>query len=118
MKGPAWMKVLRGSSIREDLEEVGAVAVRYVKEETLEPLKATGRFALFGALGSVFVGFGVVLLLLAVLRFFQEQFEVFRGTLSWIPYFIVAGVALVVLSLTAWRVVAGAGPRRLKEKKQ
>ena len=69
---------------------MGAVAVRYVKEETLQPLKATGRFALFGALGSVFVGFGVVLLLLAVLRFLQEQFEVFRGTLSWIPYLIVA----------------------------
>ena len=116
MKGPSWLKVLRGASIREDLEDVRRVALRYVKEETLQPLKDTGRFALFGALGSVFVGFGLVLLLLAVLRFFQEQFAVFRGTLSWIPYFIVAGLALAVIGLTAWRVVRGAGPRRLKER--
>lgn len=116
MKSPPWLKLLRGTSIREDLEEVGAVALRYVKEETLQPLKDTGRFALYGALGSVFVGFGVVLLLLAVLRFFQEQFAVFRGSLSWIPYFIVAALAVIVLALTAWRVVRGAGPRRLKDK--
>jgi uncharacterized membrane protein YidH (DUF202 family) len=116
VKRPPWLKMLRGSSIREDAEEIGAVALRYVKEETLQPLKDMGRFALYGALGSVFVGFGVVLLLLGALRFFQEQFAVFRGTLSWIPYFIVAALAVVVLALTAWRVIRGAGPRRLKEK--
>ncbi len=54
------------------------MAVRYIKEETVATPQGTGRFVVFGALGSVFVGFGVVLLLLAVLRFFQEQFEVFR----------------------------------------
>jgi hypothetical protein len=116
VKIPPWLKLLRGTSVREDLEEVGAVALRYVKEETLQPLKDTGRFALYGALGSVFVGFGVVLLLLAVLRYFQEQFAVFRGSLSWIPYFIVAALAVIVLALTTWRVVRGAGPRRLKNK--
>jgi len=110
------MKVLRGSTWREDLDDIRGVAVRYVKEETLQPLKDTGRFAMYGALGSVFVGFGVVLLLLAVLRFFQEQFEVFRGTLSWIPYFIVVVLALLVMALTVWRVMRGAGPKRLKER--
>jgi hypothetical protein len=116
VKRPAWIKVLRGESLRDDLEEVGAVALRYVKEETLVPLKNTGRFALYGALGSLFVAFGTILLLLAVLRFFQEQFSVFRGTLSWIPYFIVAGVAILVAAFTAWRIVRGAGSRRLKDK--
>jgi uncharacterized membrane-anchored protein len=116
VKSPSWLKVLRGESLRDELEDVGKVALRYVKEETLVPLKNTGRFALYGALGSLFVAFGTALLLLGVLRFFQEQFAVFRGTLSWIPYFIVAGVAVLVAALTVWRIVAGAGRRRLKEK--
>ncbi|MDE3065778.1 MAG: phage holin family protein [Acidobacteriota bacterium] len=116
MKSRSWLKALRGQSLRDDLEDVGATALRYVKEETLVPLKNTGRFAAYGALGSVFVAFGTGLLLLAALRFFQEQFPVFRGTLSWIPYFIVAVLAILVTALTVWRVVAGAGGRRLKDK--
>jgi hypothetical protein len=116
VKRPSWLKVLRGSTWREDFEDIGAVALRYVKEETLQPLKDTGRFALWGAIGSIFVGFGAVLLLMAVLRFFQEQFEVFRGTLSWIPYFIVVVLALLVVALTFWRIMRGAGPKRLKER--
>lgn len=114
MKAPSWRKVLRGNPIQRNVEEIRDLAWKYVKEETLVPLKATGRFALFGAVGSVFVALGVGLILLAVLRFFQEQFRVFHGTLSWIPYLIVAALALVVLAFTLWRISAGAGERRVK----
>lgn len=117
MKSPLWRKALRGAPFQRDLEEVKRLAIQYVKEETLQPLKDTGRFALYGSFGSLFVGFGVALLLLALLRFFQGQFEVFRGTLSWIPYFIVAIAALLVLALALWRVTSGAAKRRLKEEK-
>jgi hypothetical protein len=116
MKAPSWRSVLKGNSLQRDLTEIRDLALKYVKEETLDPLKATGRFALFGALGSVFVSLGVGLLLLGVLRFFQEQFAVFRGTLSWIPYLIVAALAVLVIALTLWRVTSGAGPRRIKDK--
>jgi hypothetical protein len=117
MKKPLWRKFLPKPSFQRDFEDIRDLAVRYIKEETIQPLKDTGRFAMFGALGSIFVGFGVTLLLLASLRFFQEQFPVFRGTLSWIPYFIVAILAIAVTGLTVWRIMSGAAKRRLKESK-
>lgn len=113
MKKRGWQRFLRGASIRHDLDEIQELFVRYLKDETLAPLKDVGRFALFGALGSVFVGFGAVLLLLASLRFLQEQFRVLDGSLSWLPYVIVAVLSLVILGVVAWRVVSGTARRRL-----
>lgn len=114
MKTSSWRKFLRGASLQRDLDEIKAIAIRYVKDETLLPLKQMGRFAAYGAAGSIFVGFGIVLLLLAVLRFMQEQFLVLDGSLSWIPYLIDAALAAVVIGITAWRIVAGTSKRRLK----
>lgn len=117
MKTSSWRKWIRGASIQRDLEEIRDLAVRYVKEETIQPLKDMGRFALYGALGSIFVGFGAMFLLLAALRFLQEQFPVMNGTLSWLPYLIVAVLALLIIALTAWRIMSGAAQRRLKSPK-
>lgn len=114
---PTWRKVLRGASMRRDIEEIRDLAVRYIKEETIEPLKDMGRFALYGALGSLFVGFGATLLLLAVLRFLQEQFTILDGNLSWLPYLIVAVLAIAIIGLTMWRIVSGSAKRRLKSTK-
>jgi len=117
MKVPSWRKFLRGASMKRDVDEIRDLIVRYIKEETIQPLKDMGRYAAYGALGSLFVGFGVMLLLLGVLRFLQEQFAVFNGTLSWIPYFIVALLALAVMALTVWRIMSGVAKRRIKDTK-
>jgi hypothetical protein len=42
---------------------------------------------------------------------------VLDGSLSWLPYVIVAVLALIVMALTAWRVVSGTAKRRLKVSK-
>lgn len=117
MRIPSWRKFRRGASLQRDFEEIRALVVRYVKEETVQPLKQMGRYALYGALGSLFVGFGATLLLLAVLRFLQEQFTVLDGNLSWIPYVIVAVLALGVGGLTIQRILSGSTKRRLKKTK-
>ncbi len=72
---------------------------------------------LWGTVGSIFVGFGAVLLLFGSLRYLQWQFPVLDGSLSWLPYVIVAVLALIVMALTAWRVVSGTAKRRLKVSK-
>jgi len=115
VKTSSWRKILRGASLQRDLEEIRDIAIRYIKDETLQPVKDMGRFAAFGALGSLFVGFGTVLILLAVLRFLQEQFPVLDGSLSWIPYLVVAIIAAAVIGLTIWRIASGTSKRRLKE---
>lgn len=111
MKLPSWRKILRGASLRRDIDEVKDLVVRYIKEETLQPLKDVARFAAFGAIGSVFVGFGAVMLLVGLLRFLQ-QFRVLDGSLSWLPYLIVAVAAVGVLALTAWRILGDSSVRR------
>jgi hypothetical protein len=110
----SWRKFLKGASLQRDLKEIRSLVVRYIKEETIQPLKELGRFVAFGALGSLFVGFGTTLLLIGALRFLQEQFAVLDGSLSWLPYLIVAVLACCVIGLTLWRIVSGAAKRRIK----
>lgn len=103
--------------MRRDFDEIKKIFIRYLKDETIQPLKDLGRFVLWGVVGSLFVGFGAVLLLLGALRFLQDQFRVLDGSLSWLPYVIVAVLCVMVLALTAWRVVSGTAKRRLKVSK-
>jgi hypothetical protein len=117
VKKSTWRKFMRGNSVQRDLDEIKALALRYIKEETIQPIKEMGRFVLWGALGSLLVGFGYLFLLFGALRFLQNQFKVLDGTLSWIPYLIVVALAAAVIGLTVWRIVSGTAKRRLKETK-
>jgi flagellar biosynthesis protein FliQ len=114
MRTPSWRKFFRGASLQRDFQEVRDLFVRYLKEQTVQPLKELGRYVAFGALGSVFVAFGVVVGLLGLLRMFQALFPVLDGSLSWIPYLIVVVLALAVAGLVVQRIVSGA-PRRSKD---
>jgi hypothetical protein len=114
VKNKSWRRFLRGASLQRDVEELRDLFIRYVKEETIKPVKDLGRFVLWGVIGSVFVAFGVVLLLLGSLRYLQWQFPVLDGSLSWLPYVIVAALSMLVIGLTAWRIVSGTAKRRLK----
>jgi len=95
---------------------VADLVTDYVKQETVGPLKALGQFVAYGTIGSLFLGIGLILLLVAVLRLLQEETAVFHGNLSWIPYLIVAALALAVISLAVWRIISGPAKRRLPPK--
>ncbi len=85
----------------------------YVKQETLSPLKGLGRYLIFGIVGSIFLCAGLVLLLVALLRALQEQTGgFFSGTMSWAPYVIVGGAAVILMGLAAWRILSGPARRR------
>lgn len=95
---------------RQGIPELGRglwdLVVGYLKQETLQPVKALGRYVAFGAAGSVLGGIGLVLVILAVLRVLQEDTgSTFAGAHSWMPYAVCAVVALAVVSLAALRIV-------------
>ena len=84
-------------SLPTKIGELWRLVLAYFRQETVEPVRNLGRFVAFGVAGSLVLGMGVSLLMLAVLRFFQtETGSTFTGHLSWIPYVIMMVVALVL----------------------
>lgn len=72
--------------------ELWELIVAYVKQETIVPLQQLRRYLLFGVLGSLLLGLGVLFLALAGLRALQgETGDTFHGNWSWAPYAIVVG---------------------------
>jgi hypothetical protein len=81
------------------------LVVAYAKQESLGPLRGLGRFLRFGVPGSMLLVIGLPLLLLGLLRALQtETGSTFGGNLSWLPYLITAGAALLVAGLSVWRI--------------
>jgi hypothetical protein len=84
-------------SLLKQISELWQLVLAYFKQETVEPVRNLGRFVLFGVAGSIVLGFGLVLLVLAVLRALQTETGThFRGNLSWIPYLITLVLCLAV----------------------
>jgi len=106
--------VLRGQTLAEEAEEIKDVALRYVREETVDPVKALGRYTAFGCAGSFLVGLGGLLLAVGLLRLLQE---LFHGTTSWIPYLIVTTGGVFVIGLTLLKIGSGPSRRRIPVKK-
>ena len=106
--------LMRGQTIADEAEELKNVALRYVKEETVDPVKALGRYTAFGCAGSFFVGLGGLLMLVGVLRMLAHGFH---GTVSWIPYLIMSVLGVVVIGFTIKKIASGPSKRRIAKKK-
>lgn len=96
-------------STQDVAKELQQLVVDYGKQETVDPIKNLGQYLGAGIAGSVFIGSGIALILLAVLRFLQwigteenEAGEItggtFNGDMSWMPYFIIAILAVLILA--------------------
>jgi hypothetical protein len=75
----------------------------YAKQETVAPVKGLGRYVARGVAGSLFLGVGGVLVVLASLRALQtESGDAFDGNWSFVPYVIVliGSAALAVLAIS------------------
>jgi hypothetical protein len=102
--------ILRGQTLAEEAEEIKEVALRYVREETIDPVKALGRYTAFGCLGSFLVGVGGLLISVGILRLLQHHFH---GTASWIPYLLVTIGGIAVLTITGLKIQGGPSRRRI-----
>jgi hypothetical protein len=86
-------------------QELKDLLVSYARQETVDPIKALGRYLAFGFAGALFIGVGGVLFVVAVLRVLQEETgSAFTGNLSWIPYLLTLLVIMVAIGLLAFVV--------------
>jgi hypothetical protein len=104
------------SGLRHAGDDAFQLTVDYVKQETVEPLRGLGRFLYMGIAGSFFLAFGLLLILLGVLRLLQtETGTALTGDWSWVPYAAVFVLGLAVIGVAVWRITAGPGQAKLPE---
>lgn len=93
----------RSAPLPQLVRELWELIVAYFRQETVVPLKQLGRYIVFGLLGAMLLGVGVLLLAMSGLRALQEETgTTFRGNWSWAPYGIVF-VALLIGGGITWR---------------
>ena len=98
--------------LRHAGDDAFQLTVDYLKQETVEPLKGLGRFLYMGIAGSFFMAFGILLILIGVLRLLQtETGTALTGDWSWVPYAVVVVLGIAVIGVAAWRITAGPGRR-------
>jgi hypothetical protein len=97
------------------VSELKDLVLRYLRQETLEPIRDLGRFVVFGVVGSAVLITGLSLLLIGLLRGLQEETgTTFTGNLTWVPYGICAVTGLAVAGLAAATVTRGRGKSQAK----
>ncbi len=102
--------------LRHSGDDAFQLTVDYLKQETIQPLKGLGRFLYMGIAGSFFLAFGILLILLGVLRLLQtETGTALTGDWSWVPYAAVVLLGLAVIGVAVWRITAGPGKEKLPE---
>ena len=94
-------------SVPEVAAELWALTKEYALQETVQPVKDLGRYLGYGVLGALLGGFGVMMLLLAGLRFLQTQTgDFFAGDRSFYPYVIVVVTAFAMVLTAGLRINA------------
>lgn len=110
--GRPWSKPEPRKGIGAQISDFKDLVVAYAKQETIDPLRTLGRYLGFGFAGSVLIGLGLGLLLLALLRglqqidVFNDPLQVEGGTWSWAPYLITGVVGLVLALLFLGRLIS------------
>ena len=90
------------------VNELAGMVIAYVKQETVDPLKALGRFVAFGVIGSILIAAGGATLTLAAVRAAQaETGQHLTGSLTWVPYVAGILVAAIGAGVAASRIGKG-----------
>jgi hypothetical protein len=102
--------------LRNAGDDAFQLTVDYLKQEVVEPLRGLGRFLYMGIAGSFFLAFGLLLILLGVLRLLQtETGSALTGDWSWVPYAVTVVLGVVIIAVAALRIQAGPGQAKLPE---
>jgi hypothetical protein len=87
----------RGDEVNDLLETVKA----YARQETIEPIRGGAKAAALGVAGVLFLGIGIIIILVATLRLLQTETTAFRGEwMALLPYLITFLAALACISVS------------------
>lgn len=87
------------------VNELAGLVIAYFKQETVVPIKALGRYLLYGLVGAVLVSIGAGLLSLTTVRLLQaETGASLTGSFTWVPYVGGILVAVAGAALAASRI--------------
>jgi hypothetical protein len=92
-------------SAAAQLTELKSLVVGYARQETVDPLKTLGRYLGFGLAGSLSLGLGLSLLILALLRGLQQVSALQDPTWTWVPHLSAATAGLVLVAVFLWRLM-------------
>jgi hypothetical protein len=102
--------------LRHAGDDAFQLTVDYLKQEVVQPLRGLGRFLYMGIAGSFFLAFGILLILLGVLRLLQtETGTALTGDWSWVPYAVVVVLGIAVIGVAVWRITSGPAKEKLPE---
>jgi hypothetical protein len=100
--------------LRHAGDDAFQLTVDYLKQETIDPLRGLGRFLYMGIAGAFFLAFGILLILLGILRLLQtETGTALTGDWSWVPYAVVVLLGLMIIGIAVWRITAGPARERM-----
>lgn len=77
-------------SPQDQIRELKDLVVDYAKQETVEPIKALGKYVGWAFAGAILLGTGITFLAIGLLRFLQTSTPELidgSGKSSWFPYF-------------------------------
>jgi hypothetical protein len=93
-----------GSSPSADVGEVVDLVKTYATQQTVGPLKTMGRWIGFGVAGVLALSFGIIIVLVGILRLLQTEVSAFQDNWSWVPYVITLAIAVIVIAVALSRV--------------
>ena|ERR1700722_4151462 len=100
--------------LRHAGDDAFQLTVDYLKQETVDPLRGLARFLYMGIAGAFFLAFGILLILLGILRLLQtETGTALTGNWSWVPYAVVVVLGLGIIAIAVWRITAGPAQERM-----
>ena len=89
---------------QDTVRELRELVIAYAKQEAADPLTGLKRYAGFGLAGAVLMGVGIFFLSIGALRAMQQYGGwIVRGNWSWVPYFVVV-IVLLLLAALVWNV--------------
>ena len=90
----------QAGGVTDEVTDLWNLIRAYALQETVDPLKALGKFLAYGVGGAILLSMGLGFGALALLRALQTQTgSTFTGNLTWIPYVITLVITAAVVAI-------------------